>query len=292
MWVSCGAPKTRFADGGGSLGKGRHELRGAQRRLPVLCIAEMGAALGCCGHPAHSDLMGALLAQGIIPPDAPGHERRFVSTFIPPGRKGSVRAGCSPAYRGGWAGMLPASLVPDSSRWRQSSRFFPARDLWQHHSCSPPAGCPVPPGWDMWPGPGTAPGAEWTGGAGVEANKQIFLGVRKLSEMLVFGVSLSFFCSRLPVEGFALLFIPICDLGQQIGCDGVRWGQEQRGPRSTAQAAIGGDPHLPPSLLANTTSPSKLAPEAKTWFYCLRGFGKKKLISHNSGIAIREEASL
>lgn len=116
MWVSCGAPKTRFADGGGSLGKGRHELRGAQRRLPVLCIAEMGAALGCCGHPAHSDLMGALLAQGIIPPDAPGHERRFVSTFIPPGRKGSVRAGCSPAYRGGWAGMLPASLVPDSSR--------------------------------------------------------------------------------------------------------------------------------------------------------------------------------
>lgn len=75
-----------------------------------------GSSLGCCGHPAHSDLMGALLAQGIILPDAPGHERRFVSTFIATGRKASVQAGCSPAYRGGWAGMLSASLVPNSSR--------------------------------------------------------------------------------------------------------------------------------------------------------------------------------
>lgn len=91
------------------------------------------------------------------------------------------------------------------------------------------------------------------------ANKQTFLRACKLSEMLVwavvvFSVSLLFFCNRFPVEAFALLFIPVRDLGQQIGCGGVTRGQEQSGPRRTARAAIGGDPHLPPSPLANATS--------------------------------------
>lgn len=147
-----------------SLGKRRHKRSrglGANSACAVHCPAEMGAAPSCCGRPARSDLMGALSAQGVIPPDAPGHERGFVSTFIPTGRKGSVQAGCCPAHHGGWAGMLSVSLVPSSSRGRQSSRFFPAPiAVPGSRGCSPPAGCPVPPGWDMEPGPGTIPGAE------------------------------------------------------------------------------------------------------------------------------------
>ncbi|CAN8203535.1 unnamed protein product [Coccothraustes coccothraustes] len=103
----------------GSLGKGRHRRYrglGANFACAVHCPAETGAALGCCGRPARSVLMGALSAPGIIPPDAAGHERRFVSTFIRTGRKASAQAGCCPAYRGGWAGMLSASLALNSSR--------------------------------------------------------------------------------------------------------------------------------------------------------------------------------
>lgn len=194
----------------GSQSKGRHKRY--QCELPVLCIAPRrwerpGVLRPPCSQPFDGRPFGP--GNNFCPhPNAPGHERRFVSTFIPPGKKASVQAGCLPRWLGRDAVQPPLCPAPHGDGKAPSfSQSMTYGSAWlaasRSRGCSPPAACPVPPGWDMWPGPGTTPGAKRTGGA----NKQIFLGVRKLSEMLVFSVSLSFFfCDRLPSRGFCTSF--------------------------------------------------------------------------------------
>lgn len=155
----------------GSLGKGRHKRYrglGANFACAVYCPAETGAALGCCGHPARHDLMGALSAPGIIPPVMqPGMKdalspplsvqeekpRRRQAAALPTAVAG--QGCCQPPLRRTphGDGKAPRFSQPVTHR----SAGLPAS---RSHGCSPPAWCPIPPGWDMWPGPGTVPGAE------------------------------------------------------------------------------------------------------------------------------------
>lgn len=178
----------------------------------------------------------------------------FPPLSLPEG-KPSAQAGCCPARPArcrGWAGMLSASVVPNFSRRRHSSRFSPAGNL----QCRPAAGsCGLPPSGAVPCPAGTCGWAlashqSWMNRREREArqtNKHFSVpaSCRRCRSRLLFpGAAAASFCRTISqLRGFVLLFISIWDLGQQIGCGGVKRGEEQSGPRSTARAASGGDPH-------------------------------------------------
>lgn len=262
MWVSCGSPiaTLRMLVGARTLDKGgdTSTFGEARCKLCLCCILPRGdrSSPGVLRPPCSQQFDGCpFWSLGLITTEAPGQERRFVSTCIPEGRKAS--SACPllwldrDAFSLGHAELLAATA---------NLQFSPADELW----CRTAAGkrgllaLPLRHGAlsrrDVWLGPGTAPGLNERNGAGGEANKQTFLHACKLSEMsvqavVVFSVSLSFFCNRLPVEGFVLLFYSCLRFGAAdcMWRGDTRTGAERSSQRGTG-SRLGGPTPAPLSV--------------------------------------------